>query len=427
MVKQTTQDKESSSIIWNNLEEMVRMKVRDFIQTLLEAEIEDLLGRQKSERRQIVDSPTAYRNGYGKGRKLTLGCGTITLRRPRVRGLEERFKSQVLPLFSRRTKEVNQLLPELYLHGLALGDFDLALRGLLGKDAPISAGTVARLKEKWQVEWAEWRQRKLDGLEVVYMWVDGVYVKAGLEKDKSALLVAIGGLSNGQKVILAVEPGHRESSEGWSGVLRDLKERGMNRPRLVAGDGHLGIWGALSNVYPGVLEQRCWNHKVMNVLDKLPKKVQAQGKLGLQRIFSAESLKDAEDNRNLFVGWCKKEGYQSAKESLERDWERMVTFYQFPREHWKHLRTTNIVESPFAALRLRTGAAKRFKKVTNATAVIWKMLMLAEKRFRKLDAPDKLEQVFEGIQFKDGVEVRSSLDHNLAGETPEREKVLAIA
>jgi transposase-like protein len=416
MVKQITQDKGSSNIIWNNLEEMVRMRVRDFIQTLLEAEVEELLGRQKSERRQIADISAAYRNGYGKERRLTLGCGTIKIRRPRVRGLEGRFESQVLPLFSRRTKEVNQLIPELYLHGLALGDFDLALRGLLGKDAPISSGTVARLKEKWQAEVEEWQQRSLSGLEVVYVWVDGVYVKAGLEKDKSALLVAIGGLSNGQKVVLAVEPGHRESSEGWSGVLRDLKERGMNRPRMVAGDGNLGIWGALSNVYPGVLEQRCWNHKIMNVLDKLPKKAQAQGKLGLQRIFSAESQKAAEDQRNLFAGWCKKEGYQSAKESLERDWERMVTFYQFPREHWKHLRTTNIVESPFAALRLRTGAAKRFKKVSNATAVIWKMLMLAEKRFRKLDAPEKLEQVYLGVKFKDGAELK-----------PEREEVLALA
>ena len=427
MVKQTTPDKESSNIIWNNLEEMVRLRVRDFIQTLLEAEIEDLLGRQKSERRQATDSEVAYRNGYGKERRLTLGCGTITLRRPRVRGLEGRFESQVLPLFSRRTKEVNQLIPELYLHGLALGDFDLALRGLLGKDAPISAGTVARLKDKWQAEVEEWRLRSLSGLEVVYMWVDGVYVKAGLEKDKSALLVAIGGLSDGRKVVLAVEPGHRESSEGWSGVLRDLKNRGMNSPRMVAGDGNLGIWGALSNVYPGASEQRCWNHKIMNVLDKLPRKAQAQGKLGLQRIFSAESQKEAEGQRNLFAGWCKKEGYQSAKESLERDWDRMVTFYQFPREHWRHLRTTNIVESPFAALRLRTGAAKRFKKVTNATAMIWKMLMLAEKRFRKLDASDKLKQVFAGIQFKDGVEVRLLRDINPAMEKPHTEGVLAIA
>lgn len=427
MVKQTTQGQETSNIIWNNLEEMVRMKVRDFIQTLLEAEIDDLLGRQKSERRSIADSGAVYRNGYGKERRLTLGCGTIKLRRPRVRGLEGRFESQVLPFFSRRTREVNQLIPELYLHGLALGDFDLALRGLLGKDAPISAGTVARLKEKWQAEVEEWRQRSLAGLEVVYMWVDGVYVKAGLEKDKSALLVAIGGLSNGQKVVLAVEPGHRESSEGWSGVLRDLKNRGMNRPRMVAGDGNLGIWGALSNVYPGVLEQRCWNHKIMNVLDKLPKKAQAQGKWGLQRIFSAESLKESEEKRNVFTGWCKEKGYQSAKESLERDWERMVTFYQFPKEHWKHLRTTNIVESPFAALRLRTGAAKRFKKVTNATAVIWKMLMLAEKRFRKLDAPDKLKQVFMGIQFKDGAEVTLPRDPNPATEKPLTEGVLALA
>ena len=427
MVKQTTTDRESSNIIWNNLEEMVRLRVRDFIQTLLEAEVEDLLGRHKSERRQIADSSKAYRNGYGKERNLTLGCGTIRVRRPRVRGLEGRFESQVLPLFSRRTKEVNQLLPELYLHGLALGDFDLALRGLLGKDAPISADTVARLKEKWLAEVEEWRQRRLDGLEVVYMWVDGIYVKAGLEKDKSALLVVIGGLSNGQKVILAVEPGHRESSEGWSAVLRDLKNRGMNSPRMVAGDGNLGIWGALSNVYPGALEQRCWNHKVMNVLDKLPKKAQAQGKLGLQRILSAESLKEAEDKRNLFAAWCKKEGYQSAKESLERDWDRMVTFYQFPKEHWRHLRTTNIVESPFAALRLRTGAAKRFKKVANATAVIWKMLMLAEKRFRKLDAPDRLKQVFAGIQFKDGVEVTLPRDPNPDIEKPQTERVLAIA
>ena len=427
MVKQTTPDKESSNIIWNNLEEMVRLRVRDFIQTLLEAEIEDLLGRQKSERRRATDSEVAYRNGYGKERRLTLGCGTITLRRPRVRGLEGRFESQVLPLFSRRTKEVNQLIPELYLHGLALGDFDLALRGLLGKDAPISAGTVARLKDKWQAEVEEWRLRSLSGLEVVYMWVDGVYVKAGLEKDKSALLVAIGGLSDGRKVVLAVEPGHRESSEGWSGVLRDLKNRGMNSPRMVAGDGNLGIWGALSNVYPGASEQRCWNHKIMNVLDKLPRKAQAQGKLGLQRIFSAESQKEAEGQRNLFAGWCRKEGYQSAKESLERDWDRMVTFYQFPREHWRHLRTTNIIESPFAALRLRTGAAKRFKKVTNATAMIWKMLMLAEKRFRKLDASDKLKQVFAGIQFKDGVEVRLLRDINPAMEKPHTEGVLAIA
>jgi transposase-like protein len=176
----------------------------------------------------------------------------------------------------------------------------------------------------------------------------------------------------------------------------------------------MGIWGALSNVYPDALEQRCWNHKMVNVLDKLPKKAHAQAKKGLQNIVYSESLKDAEDNRNIFIGWCGKRGYHRAIETLERDWDRMVTFYQFPKEHWKHLRTTNIVESPFAALRLRTDAAKRYKKVANATSVIWKMLMVAEQRFRKLDAPEKMEQVYLGVQFRDGVEVNCEREEVLA-------------
>jgi putative transposase len=414
MVKQTTRSNQSSSLIWDNLEEMVRMKVRAFIQSLLEAEIEDLLGRQKSERRNPVDSLPGYRNGYGKERKLTLGCGTITIHRPRVRGLEERFQSQVLPLFARRTKEVNELLPQLYLHGLALGDFDLALRGLLGQEAPISAGTISRLKEKWQNEWQAWRGRSLAGLEVVYLWADGIYVKAGLEKNKAALLVIIGGLSNGQKVVLAIDPGYRESIESWSAVLRDLKERGMNQPKLAMGDGNLGLWGALSNVYPGTAEQRCWNHKVMNVMDKLPKKAQAQAKIELQKIYVAASRPAAEQAKENFIKWCRREYHTAAEESLERDWERMVTFYQFPKEHWVHLRTTNIVESPFAGLRLRTTASKRYKKVDNATAIIWKMLMVAEGRFRRLNAPEKLQQVFQGIEFKDGREIKRKAEEVFA-------------
>ncbi len=414
MGKLTTAHREPSSEVWDYLEELVRMKVREFIQTLLEDEVTELLRRSKSERRDALDSPPVYRNGHGKGRKLTLGCGTITVRRPRVRGLEERFESRILPLFVRRSKEVNQLIPQLYLHGLAEGDFDLALRGLLGEDAPISASTVARLKESWQAEWEQWRRRSLGGFELVYLWVDGVYVKAGLEKAKAAALVVIGGLSNGQKVILAVEPGYRESSESWAEVLRDLKRRGLNCPRLVVGDGHLGIWGALSNVYPDAMEQRCWNHKVRNVLDKLPKKAQGLAKSELQGIVYSETREEAGARRDDFVSWCRKEGYDRAAGALEQDWERMVTFYRFPKEHWKHLRTTNVVESPFAALRLRTDAAKRYKKVANATAVTWKMLLIAEQRFRKLDAPDKMKLVYLGIDLLEGVEAN-------------REEVLAVA
>ena len=417
MEKQSTIRIGTSRIVWDNLEEWVRKKVQEFIQSILEEEVTELLGRKKSERHKAVDSSPGYRNGYGKERKLTLGCGTITLRRPRVRGLLERFESRVLPLFARRTKGVSKLIPRLYLHGLALGDFDLALRGLLGENAPVSASTVARLKEGWQTEWCEWKRRSLEGLQVVYLWVDGVYVKAGLEKRKAALLVVIGGLLDGRKVVLAVEPGYRESTESWSEVLRDLRERRMNCPCLVVGDGNLGIWGALANIYPGALEQRCWNHKVVNVLDKLPKKLQCQAKSQLQDIVYAETCEEAEVRRDDFVRWCRVEGYRSAGETLLRDWDRMVTFYRFPQEHWRHLRTTNVVESPFAGLRLRTDAAKRYKKVENATAVIWKMLLLAEQRFHRLDAPEKLMQVYLGFGFQ---------ERNEETET-KQEEVLAIA
>jgi transposase-like protein len=415
MEKETTLTRESSNNIWDNLEEMVRMKVREFIQTLLEAEVTELLSRRKSERRTAIDSPPVYRNGYGKGRRLTLGCGTIKVNRPRVRGLESRFESRVLPLFVRRTKDVNELIPQLYLHGLALGDFDLALRGLLGEEAPVSASTVARLKEQWQAEWRQWKRRSLEGMELVYMWVDGVYVKAGLEKEKAALLVAIGGLSDGTKVIMAVEPGYRESTESWSEILRDLKQRGMNCPCLVTGDGNLGIWGALSNVYPEALEQRCWNHKVVNILDKLPKKVQTQAKRELRDIVYSESRQAAEAKRDQFVAWCREEKYERASETIQRDWDRMVTFYYFPKEHWIHLRTTNVVESPFAALRLRTDAAKRYKKTENATVIVWKMLMLAEQRFRRLNSPEKMKQVFLGVRFENGAEVKHEREKILVG------------
>jgi putative transposase len=417
MGKQTTTRNQASRVVWDNLEEWVRKKVQEFIQSLLEEEVTELLGRKKSERQKAVDGTPGYRNGYGKERKLTLGCGTIMLHRPRVRGLLERFESRVLPLFARRSKGVSKLIPQLYLHGLALGDFDLALRGLLGEDAPVSASTAARLKEKWQAEWRLWKRRSLEKLQVVYLWVDGVYVKAGLEKEKAALLVVIASLVDGRKVVLAVEPGYRESTESWSEVLRDLNERGMNCPCSVTGDGNLGIWGALANVYPEALEQRCWNHKVVNVLDKLPKKLQTQAKGNLQDIVYAETRQQAEARRDDFVRWCRAGGYRSAGETLVRDWDRMVTFYQFPKEHWKHLRTTNVVESPFAAMRLRTDAAKRYNKVENATAVIWKMLLLAEQRFHRLDAPEKLMQVyleFNARKTKGGAEIK-------------REEVLAVA
>lgn len=388
---------------WKALEMWARSRVQEFVQELLKAEVTELLGREKSERVAAVDGEGGYRNGYGKPRRLTMSCGTITLRRPRVRGVEGRFESRVLPLFKRRTEEVNELLPELYLHGLAAGDFDLALRGLLGEDAPISGSTVARLKEKWEAELAEWNSRRLDDLEVVYLWADGVYVKAGLEKDKAAMLVVLAGLSDGRKVVLALKAGHRESEQSWSALLRDLKERGLNCPRLVVADGHLGIWSGLGQVYPDAAEQRCWNHRILNVLDRIPKRLQGTAKPLLTKIPYAESQAEAVRRKDGFRRWCLANGCEEAAKVLDKDWGRMVSFYSFPKEHWRHLRTSNPVESPFAALRLRTDAAKRFKKVTNATAVIWKLLLVGEKNFRRLNAPALLKEVYLGATYVDGL------------------------
>ena len=402
MEKQNIEEDSGSRVNWDCLEGWARGRIQGALQDVLEEEVTELLGRLKSERRKPLDEIGGYRNGYGKPRKLTMSCGTITVRRPRVRDLEQRFESRILPLFARRTREVSDLIPELYLHGLAEGDFDLALRGLLGDDAPLSATTVGRLKGKWKAEYEAWAARPLDDLEVTYMWVDGVYVKAGLEKEKAALLVAIGALSDGSKVVLAVQSGHRESIESWSAMLRGLRDRGMSCPRLVIGDGHLGIWGGLRNVYPQADEQRCWNHRILNVHDKLPKQHQAAALEMLTKIPYADTLKEAERAKAGFQRWCGEKGFDRAANVLDEDWERMIAFYRFPQAHWKHLRTSNVVESPFAALRLRTNAAKRFKKVENATAVIWKMLLIAEKRFRRLDAPELVQVVWQGARFADG-------------------------
>jgi putative transposase len=412
MVEKSTEEPFGSRTMWEQLETMARGRIQEFVQALLEEEVTALVGRRKSERRESVDAPSVYRNGHGKPRKLAMMGGTVEVCRPRLRGLEERFESRILPLFRRRTEQVGELLPQLYLHGLAQGDFELALRGLLGKAAPLSPSSIERLRGKWVAEFEAWRRRSLRGLEPVYLWADGIYVKAGLEKEKAALLVIVAGLRDGRKVVLAVESGHRESAESWGQLLRDLLARGMRVPRLAVADGHLGIWAALAQVFPGVQEQRCWNHKIVNVLDTLPKKQQSEARELLRKIPYASTRVKAEELRKKFRARFGEEQPKAA-ETLERDWERMVAFYAFPKEHWKHLRTTNPVESPFAVVRLRTAAGKRYKKVANATALIWRVLLVAEKTFRRLDSPELLAEVAEGVTYEDGVRV---IHHEPAAE-----------
>jgi transposase-like protein len=300
---------------------------------------------------------------------------------------------------------VDAVLLELYLHGLSLGDFDLALRGLLGDKAPISSSTLARLKESWLEEFKSWKAQSLKSCQVVYVWVDGIYVKAGLEGEKSCLLVALAGLSDGSKVFIAIESGYRESKESWAALLRDLKQRGLQSPRLVIGDGALGIWSALSEIFPLSQQQRCWNHRKINILNQIPDKAQPQATQLLKAVTAADSQKHALKARIQFQDWVKDKGFDKAAQLISHDWERMTAYFNFPKEHWKHLKTTNPIESPFASARLRTDAARRFKKAENAEAILFKLLTTAQKSFRKLQHPHLLPDVFNAARFKDGIRI----------------------
>jgi putative transposase len=374
------------------------------LQDLLEQEVTEWLGRGKSERKGNPLEELGYRNGYGKTRRFTLSMGSIEIRRPRVRNLDERFESRVLPLFRRHTQQVRDLIPELYLHGLASGDFELALRGLLGQGAPLSASSLQRLKEKWQGEYEQWKSVPIEQEQWAYLWADGIYVKAGIGKEKAALLVVIGVDQDGSKRFLALEPGYRESKESWAMVLRQLKSRGVKNARLFVGDGNLGLWAAVGEIYPDSQEQLCWNHKILNVMDAVSKKEQVQVKGHLSVMMYAESRQEALKERKKFEQAFRHNS--KAVKTVVENWERLMTYYDFPHEHWKHLRTSNVVESPFSRVRLRTAASRRFKSQINATCLIWKTMLVAEMSFRKLNAPDLVEKVAEGTKYDNGKEIR---------------------
>jgi len=397
---------ESKGIFYGELEEFARGKIREHLQDLLEQEVSEWLGREKSERKQSSLEQVGYRNGYGKARRFTMSIGTVEIRRPRVRDLGERFISKILPLFKRQTKQVRELIPQLYLHGLASGDFELALRELLGEGAPLSASSIQRLKEKWQGEYEQWKGTAIEEKDWAYFWADGIYVKAGIGKEKAALLVVIGVQEDGQKRFLALEPGYRESKESWAGVLRQLKSRGVRSARLFVGDGNLGLWAAVGEVYPQSQEQLCWNHKMLNVIDAVSKKEQVQAKEHLKAMMYAESRQEALTERKRFEQAFRHN--PKAIKTVVENWERLTTYYDFPREHWKHLRTSNVVESPFSRVRLRTEASRRFKSQINATCLIWKTMMVAEMSFRKLNAPYLVEKVARGTKYDNGKEVRAA-------------------
>jgi putative transposase len=354
------------------------------------------------------------RHGHLPEREIMTGIGPVAVRCPRLRdrvgeGCERiRFSSAILPPYARRSKSLDVLIPILYLKGVSTGDFEEALIALLGKDAPgLSASTIGRLKEAWSEEHARWSKRDLSAKRYVYFWVDGIHVQARLEDAAQCLLVVIGATPEGKKELVGLIDGVRESAQSWRELLLDLKRRGLAMgPELAVADGALGFWQAVEEVWPQTRGQRCWVHKTANVLNKLPKSQQSKAKRTLQEIWMAETKKDALLAFDAFAEtWGVK--YDKAVECLIKDRDALLAFYDFPAEHWKHLRTTNVIESSFATIRHRTVRSKGCLSNKTALAMIFKLAEAAEKSWRRLDGHNQLPKVILGVKFADGVEVRS--------------------
>lgn len=385
-----------------DLDAIAREGARRMLISTLDAEVNEFLGRQRYERREFS---VGYRNGYGKQRQVTLGSGTVSIRAPRVRDSEEPFHSQVLPSYQRRSQAVQELIPELYVQGLATGDFEPVLRGLLGERASLSPSTVVRLKGHWESEYETWRKRSLGDHRYAYLWCDGVYPKAGLQGDKTAFLIVLGVNENGEKEPLAIVEGYRESTESWAEVLRDLKARGLTDPKLFAGDGALGLWGAIDKVYPKADHQRCWVHKMRNVLVHFPKRSHAEVKQLLRQMYDATTKKQA---KTLMTQFAELYGrtYPRAVECLLKDRDSLLTYFNYPKEHWISLKTTNPIESIFATVKLRTNATRRIKSPRSALYLIFQLIIRAQQNWRRLNAPHLVTKVLDGVKFKDGIELR---------------------
>jgi transposase-like protein len=391
-----------------DLDELVREGARRMLVAALEAEVTAYIERHRAERDERGHAQVV-RNGKAQARNVTCGAGTFEVRAPRVNdkredenGERQRFSSAILPPYMRRSPKVSEVLPVLYLRGLSTGDFRPALRSLLGEDAAgLSATNISRLTNEWGKEYRQFQQRRFDDRDYVYVWADGVHFNIRLEDDRLCTLVLLGARQDGTKELLAVVDGYRESSESWHSVLRDLKRRGMQAPVLAIGDGALGFWRALRDVWPETEEQLDWCHKMANVLDKLPKRLQPKAKRALREILYAETTDDAEDSFDAFVDEFSPK-YEKAVECLAKDRERLLSFFGFPAEHWKHLRTTNPIESAFATVRLRQRVTKGAGNRTKGLMMAFKLLAMAQQRWRKLGGAHLLPLVRAGVEFRDG-------------------------
>jgi transposase-like protein len=396
------------------LTEVLRNGARALLAQAVEAEVAALLSCHAD---KLTDDgrQRLVRHGHLPEREIMTGIGPVTVRCPRVRdrvgeGAERiRFSSAILPPYARRSKSLEVLIPVLYLKGVSTGDFEEALIALLGKDAGgLSASTISRLKEAWAEEYAHWTKRDLSTKRYVYFWVDGIHVQARLEDAAQCLLVIIGATPEGKKELVGLTDGVRESAQSWRELLLDLKRRGLARgPELAVADGALGFWQAVEEVWPQTRGQRCWVHKTANVLNKLPKSQQSKAKRALQEVWMAETKNDALLAFDAFVEtWGVK--YDKAVDCLIKDRDALLTFYDFPAEHWKHLRTTNVIESSFATVRHRTVRSKGCLSNKTALAMIFKLAEAAEKNWRRLDGHNQLPKVILGVKFTDGMEIVKS-------------------
>ncbi len=388
------------------LTEVLRAGARELLQEAVKAEVAEFMAAHqglKDER----GCQRMVRNGYMPEREIQTGIGPLPVTAPRVRDRsgEIKFSSRILPRYLRRTKSMEELLPWLYLKGLSTGDFREAMTALLGQSATgLSSATICRLKEIWRLEYEDWRKRDLGHKEYVYIWADGIHFGVRLETAKQCILVVIGADVDGKKELLALVDGYRESEESWKEVLQELKQRGLRiDPKLATGDGALGFWKALPQVFGATRGQRCWVHKTANVLNKLPQSQQGKAKSALQEIWMAANRAEAELAFDSFVSTYELK-YPKATACLAQDRESLLTFYDFPAAHWQHLRTTNPIESTFATVRLRTAKTRGCVSRGGILAMVFKLTKTAEQRWRRLRGQTQLAQVVAGITFKDGLQ-----------------------
>jgi putative transposase len=406
MFELLTSNKSESQEFELSLDEIARQGAKRLLAEALQQEVTEYVHRHR-ELHDESGNRLVVRNGKSKPRRITMGSGTVELQAPRVndRRSGQKFNSKILPPYLRRSPKVESLLPVLYLKGLSTKDFKTALTDILGEGAQgLSSSSISALKRSWEREYEEWRKKPICD-EYVYLWADGVNVSVRLGEDKKVcLLVIIGVSKSGEKHLLSVESGYRESKDSWKSVLNDLRARGLNSPLLAAGDGALGFWAALREAdgFQDVKEQRCWVHKIANVLDKLPKRIQPRAKKILHDMMKAESEGDAEKEKTKFLNEFDAK-YPKATECLKKDWSELTNFFSFPAQHWQHIRTTNPIESSFATVKLRTRVTKGAGSTTAAATMAFKLLCEAEKTWRRIRGWREIENLLNGVAYKNGV------------------------